>query len=87
MKSYSAPFQPNFGVNHRSPAKSALTNTWKHRWQNFLNAIAGYAEPHIWQESNQHGETLWRAYDPISDRYFTGSENDMRQWIEQRYYA
>jgi hypothetical protein len=87
MKSYSAPFYFNLKFNHRSHTKSASTQTWKNRWQNFLSAIAGYSEPHIWQESNERGEMYWRAYDPANDCYFTGSEDDMRQWIEERYYA
>lgn len=87
MKSYSTPLNSNFRAIERSRAQSALVQTWKQRWQSFLDAIAGYAEPHVWQESNQRGEMLWRAYDPVSDRHFAGSEDDMRRWIEERYYA
>ncbi|MDX2215622.1 MAG: hypothetical protein SFY66_20335 [Oculatellaceae cyanobacterium bins.114] len=87
MKSYSASFHSTIKPSNRSYPKSASTHHWSHRWQRFLDAIAGYSEPHIWQESNQRGEVFWRAYDPVNDRYFSGTENDMRLWIEQRYYA
>lgn len=87
MKSYPTPLKPNFQLIERSYTQSALTDNWKQRWQRFLDAIAGYSEPYVWHESNQHGEVLWQAYDPVSDRSFAGSEEEMRRWIEQRYYA
>ncbi|GAX42323.1 hypothetical protein NIES4075_33240 [Tolypothrix sp. NIES-4075] len=59
----------------------------KKLWQNFSRFIVTSSELQVWQTSNSHGQTSFRAYDPAtgSSACF-GSEEDMRAWIEQLYY-
>ena len=56
-------------------------------WQDFFKFIVTSSELQVWQTSNSHGHSSWRAYDPTtgSSACF-GSEEDMRAWIEQLYY-
>lgn len=55
------------------------------RSQRLISSMTGSPEPQIRQLRN--GDLRWRAYDPISRRaaHFT-SEQELRQWLEQRYY-
>ena len=60
-------------------------------WTQTKQAVASWltyeSELQVWQETNPNGEDVWHAYDPVSDRTFCAdSENEMRQWIEERYY-
>jgi hypothetical protein len=56
-------------------------------WHRCTEAIAVDTEPHVWK-TRDHGHIFWHAYDPntgsLSD--FT-SENEVRVWLEERYYA
>jgi hypothetical protein len=46
------------------------------------------SELQVWQKRDRHGYTCWYAYDPMTATHTCfGSEDDMRVWIEQRYYA
>lgn len=56
-------------------------------WHRLIDAIFGTGELHVWHESDRSGNLLWHAYDPVSGKQFAGSEDEIRQWIEQRYYA
>lgn len=44
-------------------------------------------EPQIWLKTDRYGSTSWYAYDPVSGHSVSrGSEAEMREWLEQRYY-
>lgn len=63
-------------------------------WQRLMNALA-HANPldvwrpnelHVWQRTDRDGRVYWQAYDPITGRSTTGSEADIRAWIEHLHY-
>ena len=44
-------------------------------------------EPRVWQKRDRFGQTYWQVYDPIRDRFARfSSEQEVRQWLEQRHY-
>ncbi|HEY9649105.1 MAG TPA: hypothetical protein V6C95_00470 [Coleofasciculaceae cyanobacterium] len=44
-------------------------------------------EPRIWKTTDRQGNTVWRVYDPVSDRAVSlESEDEIRSWLEKRYY-
>ncbi|RUR76011.1 hypothetical protein ACF3DV_26285 [Chlorogloeopsis fritschii PCC 9212] len=58
-------------------------------WQVIANWIASGSELQVWQESDSHGHPFcWHAYDPVTGNHACfGSEEEIRMWIEQRYYT
>ncbi|MBE9076259.1 hypothetical protein IQ241_02930 [Romeria aff. gracilis LEGE 07310] len=45
-------------------------------------------DPRIQARSSQDGQTLFDAYDPVTQQRIRGvSEAGLRAWLEQRYYA
>jgi len=52
-----------------------------------IQSIAGNHEVQVWQMSDRAGTSYWRVYDP-STRTSTSfsSANEVRIWLEQRYY-
>lgn len=58
-------------------------------WQSLVKWIASGSELQVWQESDRHGRTFcWHAYDPETRNHACfGSEEEIRMWIEQRYYT
>lgn len=41
----------------------------------------------IWQSSDRFGNTYWHAYDPQANLSIKGvSEEELRVWLEKRYY-
>lgn len=56
-------------------------------FQNLVTAIASKNEVQVWQKSDRSGNTQWHAYDPTTGRSIcVASEQEMRYWIEERYY-
>jgi hypothetical protein len=54
----------------------------------FFYQISRGSEPRVWQKINSNGQITWFAYDPetsISKAF--SSEQDVRIWLETRYYA
>lgn len=51
-----------------------------------MRFFAGQTEPRIWQRTRQ-GQPTWFAHDPITNRTRQfSSEQDVRLWLEKRYY-
>lgn len=45
-------------------------------------------EPQIKQKQDRHGNQYWQAYDSSTNKSCTfGSEQDVRAWLENRYYS
>jgi hypothetical protein len=45
-------------------------------------------EPIVSQGRDRSGQIYWRVYDPVSDRSIRfSSEQEVRQWLEQRFYT
>ena len=76
---------PSRRTKTQFPIKSYLSGMLEKFWQSAVSHLAGQMEPQVWQKTDKYGNTYWRAYDPANDSYFSGSEADMRRWIEQRY--
>ncbi|MBD2003709.1 MULTISPECIES: hypothetical protein [Cyanophyceae] len=47
---------------------SAALFTLNRIWQGFLRFLVNASELRVWQVSDGHGHTYWRAYDPVSGR-------------------
>lgn len=44
-------------------------------------------EPRIWTTTDCYGTTSWHVYDPVRDvKASLESEDEMRAWLERRYY-
>jgi len=61
------------------------------RFQNFWNhlvAIWWYSEePRITQKQDKSGNWVYHIYDPLTEQDFMcDSEQEVRMWLEQRYY-
>ena len=55
-----------------------------------LNAAAGssYAEPRIWQRHDRQGHLWFEVYEPHShQRLCFSSEQEVRNWLDRRFYA
>lgn len=76
---------------YRQPAKKQAKGDYlapfKNFWQKVVNYLNTNNELQIWQSSDRYGRKWWNAYDPFTGRIAKrDSENEMRVWIEQRYY-
>ncbi|MGB8697838.1 MAG: hypothetical protein WCD18_00330 [Thermosynechococcaceae cyanobacterium] len=59
-----------------------LTQSVQQGWQELTHPL----ELRVWHKMDRRGISYWSAYDPRTGRSFTsGSEADMRYWIEQRH--
>lgn len=57
-------------------------------WQVILDSTSRSPDVRIWQRMNRSGGVDWHGYDPISGDYVCfGTEDDIRSWLEARYYA
>lgn len=87
-------------VRHSDPLENSLYSaqsesrmfkvwTWIGQASRFLvNQLVRRNEPKIHQTINRQGTASWKVYDPITEQtsYFD-SEQNVRQWIENRYYS
>ncbi|MDM9382533.1 hypothetical protein QUB80_17675 [Chlorogloeopsis sp. ULAP01] len=69
--------------------KQNFLSICQNSWQAIANWIASGSELQVWQESDRYGHPFcWHAYDPVTGSHACfGSEEEIRMWIEQRYYA
>ncbi|HEY9660049.1 MAG TPA: hypothetical protein V6C65_16450, partial [Allocoleopsis sp.] len=52
------------------------------------HALIGNSDPLIWQRTDRNGNTWWIIDDPLTGtRFHALSEEEVRAWIDQRYYA
>ncbi|MBC7973200.1 MAG: hypothetical protein H7Z11_24260 [Verrucomicrobia bacterium] len=59
----------------------------RQHWQHLMNTLARVNELHVWRRIDRVGTLYWQAYDPTTGRSTTGSEGDVRAWIEQLHYS
>lgn len=55
--------------------------------ERLVRFVSGSHEVQVWQGRDRRGNTYWRVYDPVtkaSDSF--SSVNEVRIWLEQRYY-
>lgn len=69
------------------PVKSVLISALKSGLEHLIEFLKLSDEPRIWETTDRYGHTVWRVYDPVSDRAATlESEDEIRAWLERRYY-
>lgn len=93
MLKASAPFL-SFIEHHRTthnPDRVAQDRTWRAALQSFAyrtwGVLAGSQEPHVEAIRDRSGDVSWQVYDPVTDYHNTfASEQDVRVWLEKRYY-
>lgn len=60
----------------------------KTAWRNFCNfLIDDGPELRVWQSLDRSGHLYWRALDRKTGDSASGSEADIRRWIERHYYS
>lgn len=65
----------------------ALVTSFKDAGASLIHSMTRPNEIRVWQVVDRHGEPMWKAYDPYNDTTsYLSSENDLRVWIEKRYY-
>lgn len=56
-------------------------------WQNLLAHLEATTEPRVWKASDASGQTLWNAYDPITQMAIDhASADELRTWLEELHY-
>lgn len=59
-----------------------------HAARAIAHALTGNSDPFIWQKTDRNGNTWWIINDPLTGTCFHAlSEEEVRAWIDQRYYA
>lgn len=57
-------------------------------WHAITNLVSHRPDVRVWQRTDRFGQVGWHGYDPISGDYVCyGTEDEIRSWIEQRYYT
>ncbi len=54
----------------------------------FRNGLKWLLQPstlRVWRVSTKQGKDYWKAFNPKTGRSFSGSEADIRHWIESQY--
>lgn len=56
-------------------------------WQSLLAHLEATSEPRVWKASDASGQTLWNAYDPITQMAINqASADELRTWLEELHY-
>lgn len=56
-------------------------------WRKNLIDFDPNYEPKISERKDRYGNTYFRIYDPINDRFiYLNSEEEVRYWLDKRYY-
>jgi hypothetical protein len=56
-------------------------------WDSLVKVVANNSDPRITQRCDRQGNTYFHVYDPVSGRSSTfGSPEEIRFWLEERYY-
>lgn len=52
------------------------------------HVLISSSDPFIWQKTDRNGNTWWIIEDPLTgSRFHAVSEEEVRAWIDQHYYA
>ncbi|NJR66872.1 MAG: hypothetical protein HC772_18700 [Leptolyngbyaceae cyanobacterium CRU_2_3] len=67
--------------------KSSSVSRWNRFWDSLINLFCGSSEPRIDRKIAHDGTPYFHVYDPVTRRSMTlSSEQELRVWIDQRYY-
>jgi hypothetical protein len=72
----------------RPAAKAKRSDNWlKRLWQSLSTHLNSSSDPYVWQTEAANGQIVWNAYDPVTQRRIERvSANELRAWLEKRYY-
>ena len=76
-------------IEREQPSKqnSIKLPTLKQLWNSILDALTRSSEPKIYQKRGYNGNLYFEVYDPIAHQTSTfNSEQEVRIWLDQRYY-
>jgi hypothetical protein len=77
-------------LNRSAPAPTVWTLTQRRiiRWsQALVKSFLGSREPQITRKVDLDGHGYYVVFDPVDQRRYTfGSEQEVRIWLDQRYY-
>lgn len=80
--------QPLSPSSLQTSGKNKLAEGFRFGLKQLVQVLSPSQEPRIQARSSQDGQTLFDAYDPVTQQRIRGvSEADLRAWLEQRYYA
>jgi hypothetical protein len=72
---------------HTSGHSSHLAAKLNNLWQNLLAHLDATTEPRVWQANDAADQTLWNAYDPITQMAIDhASADELRTWLEELHY-
>ncbi|MBD3883749.1 hypothetical protein IFO70_18460 [Phormidium tenue FACHB-886] len=84
-------FKPENATSEIVSAKAlrpAQPSRLRHFWERLLTLLSGRTEPQIWRKRDRAGNWYFQVFDPATGELsMLGSEQEVRIWIEQRYYA
>jgi hypothetical protein len=100
MQVYRSSFQPETSLSNKieqstrisvtnklADFSQALVSAFKDAGASLVHYLTRPDEIRVWQVNDRHGEAFWKAYDPRSNTTsYLSSEDDLRVWLEQRYY-
>lgn len=70
------------------PSPLAIGQSLRRVWTFLVDLVNRHPDIRVWQRTNRFGEIGWHGYDPSTGDYVCfGTEDEIRSWIEQRYYT
>lgn len=76
-----------FELVDESPRRWSLKQAIHSLWHSLIELFAPSSELKIFTGRDRHGETYYKVYDVLSHEFHCfESENEVRIWLEQRYY-
>ena len=72
---------------HTSNSSPSLAAKLGSLWQGMIARLDATTQPRVWKASDASGNTLWNAYDPISQLTIDhASSDELRTWLEELHY-
>jgi hypothetical protein len=83
LEAFVAPLSPASATKPQSGNRFSFDRLWEF----LLNTLSTSAEPKIHRKYDRHGNLSFRVYDPSTGlRNTFTSEQEVRAWLDQRYY-
>ncbi|MGG6237757.1 hypothetical protein ACQ4N7_03875 [Nodosilinea sp. AN01ver1] len=72
---------------HGFSPRHRLATQLKAAWETLLTHLDATTEPKVWKSADAAGQTLWNAYDPITQMAIDhASADELRTWLEELHY-
>lgn len=67
---------------------SVFSKAWSAFWEAVLKTLTANRDPMIHEKRDRRGNVYYDLYDPVGNQRLTfSSEEEIRYWLEQRYYV